>query len=118
MSMSTCKTWCSLRADGWHKKYSASWFGFAPDEPSIHGIGMNQLFRKMETVGNSRKHDQAKTCSARNEKKVFPRNARFFLKVQRCPRETVRNSRGSHLHSAKNWLYFVAYIHEKCLDMI
>ena len=43
--------------------------------------------KRSETVGNSRKHDQAKTCPTRiSLKKTFPRNADFFLKVQRCPR--------------------------------
>ena len=38
---------------------------FALDQPSIHGIGsINRLekWKRSETVGNGRKHDQAKTC--------------------------------------------------------
>ena len=41
----------------------------------------------METVGNGRKHDQAKTCPARIFLKICISAQRsFFLKVQRCPR--------------------------------
>ena len=41
--------------------------------------------KRSETVGSSRKHDQAKTCPTRISyiKKTFPHNAVFFLKVQK-----------------------------------
>ena len=41
-----------------------------------------------ETVGNGRKHDQAKTCPTRIslKKKNISAQRSFFLKVQRCPR--------------------------------
>ena len=64
--------------------------GFALDQPSINGIGPinpSEKMKRSETVGNGRKHDQAKTCSTRIFLKIsISRNAVFFLKVQRCPR--------------------------------
>ena len=36
--------------------------GFALDQPSINGIGPINRSEKMKRSGNSRKHDQAKTC--------------------------------------------------------
>ena len=68
--------------------------GFALDQPSINGIGPINRSEKWngrkrsETVGNGRKHDQAKTCSTRIFFliKHFRATPFFFLKVQRCPR--------------------------------
>ena len=43
--------------------------------------------KRSATVGNSRKHDQAKTCPTRiSFKNKHFRATHFFLKVQRCPR--------------------------------
>ena len=43
--------------------------------------------KRSETVGNGRKHDQAKTCSTSIFFKInISAQRRFFLKVQRCPR--------------------------------
>ena len=42
--------------------------------------------KRSETVGNGRKHDQAKTCPTRISEKKHFRATHFFLKVQRCPR--------------------------------
>ena len=42
--------------------------GFALDQPSINGIGpinRSEKMKRSETVGNGRKHDQAKTCPSR-----------------------------------------------------
>ena len=43
--------------------------GFALDQPSINGIGptnrRSEKMKRSETVGNSRKHDQAKICPTR-----------------------------------------------------
>ena len=42
--------------------------GFALDQPSINGSGpinRSEEMKRSETVGNGRKHDQAKTCSTR-----------------------------------------------------
>jgi len=42
--------------------------GFALDQPSINGSGpinRSEKMKRPETVGNGRKHDQAKTCSTR-----------------------------------------------------
>ena len=56
--------------------------GFALDQPSINGIGMNWsklvqlIVQKNETVGNM----------MRPKLVQHARNAVFFLKVQRCPR--------------------------------
>ena len=64
--------------------------GFALDQPSINGIGpinRSEKMKRSETVGNSRKHDQAKTCPTRIFlNKHFRATQFFFLKVQRCPR--------------------------------
>ena len=64
--------------------------GFALDQPSINGIGPinpSEKMKRSETVGNSRKHDQAKTCLTRiSLKNKHFRATQFFLKVQRCPR--------------------------------
>ena len=66
---------------------------FALDQPSISGIGpinRSEKWKRSETVGktvgNGRKHDQAKTCPTRNFLKIsiFAQRC-FFLKVQRCP---------------------------------
>ena len=51
--------------------------GFALDQPSINGNGMNWsklvqlIVQKNETVGNGRKHDQAKTCPTRAQRRFF-----------------------------------------------
>ena len=42
--------------------------GFALDQPSINGIGpinRSEKMKRSQTVGNGRKHDQAKTCPTR-----------------------------------------------------
>ena len=63
--------------------------GFGLDQPSINGIGpinRSEKMKRSETVGNGRKHDQAKTCPTRISEKKHFRATHFFLKVQRCPR--------------------------------
>ena len=65
--------------------------GFALDQPSINEIGPinpSEKMKRSETVGNSRKHDQAKTCPTRISflKINISAQRSFFLKVQRCPR--------------------------------
>ena len=64
--------------------------GFALDQSSINGIGpinRSEKMKRSETVGNGRKHDQAKTCPTRiSLKKNISAQRIFFLKVQRCPR--------------------------------
>ena len=57
----------------------------------------------METVGNGRKHDQAKTCPTRNflKNKYFRATPFFFWRSKGVQGETVGNSGRSHLRSAK-----------------
>ena len=60
--------------------------GFALDQPSINGIGPINRSEKMkwsETVGNM---TRPKLVQPAFFLKAFPRNAVFFLRVQRCPR--------------------------------
>ena len=54
--------------------------GFALDQSFINGIGPINRSEKNETVGNSRKHDQAKTCPTRiSLKKNISAQRRFFF---------------------------------------
>ena len=56
--------------------------GFALDQPSINGIGpihrWEKSWKRSETVGNRRKHDQAKTCPARICSKINILAQRIF----------------------------------------
>ena len=92
--------------------------GFALDQPSINGIGpinRSEKMKRSETVGNSRKHDQAKTCPTRISLKKHFRATHFFFegpKVSKGKRwETVGNSRRSHLRSAKKTCFYIIFKH-------
>ena len=55
---------------------------FALDQPSINGIGpinRSEKWKRSETVGNIRKHDQAKTSTTRNCLKKFLHNASLIV---------------------------------------
>ena len=93
--------------------------GFALDQPSINEIGPinpSEKMKRSETDGNGRK--QSETWSGQNLSnphffKTFPRNAVFFLKVQRCP----RGNGWKQSEIAQKNSCFVAYEHyvETCL---
>ena len=60
---------------------------FALDQPSINGIGLinrSEKMKRSETVGNMIRPKLVQPAFFL--KWAFPRNAVFFLKVQRCPR--------------------------------
>ena len=96
---------------------------FALDQPSINGI-IVQLISKLivqkkwngrkrsATVGNSRKHDQAKTCPTRISFKINISAQRvFFWRSKGGQGETVGNSRRSHLRSAKKTCFYIMFKH-------
>ena len=96
--------------------------GFALDQPSIHGSGpinRSEKMKRSETVGNGRKHDQAKTCSTRIFLKIsISAQRRFFWRSKRVQGETVGNSRRLHLRSAKKHVFtqFSKMFHEHMLQ--
>ena len=91
--------------------------GFALDQPSINGIGptnrRSEKMKRSETVGNSRKHDQAKICPTRISfwNKQFRAMQFFFWRPKGVQGETVGNSRRSHLRSAKNTCFYIIFKH-------
>ena len=73
--------------------------------------------KRSETVGNSRKHDQAKTCPTRISKKKNAQSSFFFEgpKVSKGKRlETV----GDRTFARQKSSCFVAYVHETCLKIM
>ena len=69
--------------------------------------------KRLETVGNSRKHDQAKTCPTRIsfKNKHFRATQFFFWRSKGVQGETVGNSRRSHLRSAKKTCFYIIFKH-------
>ena len=68
--------------------------------------------KRSETVGNGRKHDQAKTCSTRIFFiKHFRATQFFFWRSKGVQGETVGNSRRSHLRSAKKTCFYTIFKH-------
>ena len=66
--------------------------------------------KRSETVGNGRKHDQAKTCSTRIFLKIsISAQRRFFWRSKRVQGETVGNSRRLHLRSAKKTCFYTIF---------
>ena len=96
--------------------------GFALDQPSINGIGLNSRSEKMkrsETVGNSRKHDQAKTCPTR----IFLKNkhfraTHFFLEGPKVSKGKRLETVGDRTFAGQKSSCFVAYVHETCLKIV
>ena len=69
--------------------------------------------KRSETVGNGRKHDQAKTCSTRMFflNKHFRATPVFFWRSKGVQGETVGNSRRSRLRSAKKTCFYTICKH-------
>ena len=90
--------------------------GFALDQPSINGIGPinpSEKMKRSETVGNGRKHDQAKTCSTR-----ISAQRRFFFEGPKVSKGKRLETVGDRTFARHKNSCFVAYVHEKCLKIV
>ena len=100
--------------------------GFALDQPSINEIGpINPSEKKWngqkrsETVGNSRKHDQAKTCPTRiSFKNKHFRATQFFFEGPKVSKGKRLETVGDRTFARQKSSCFVAYVDEKCLKIM
>ena len=94
--------------------------GFGLDQPSINGIGpinRSEKMKRSETVGNGRKHDQAKTCPTRiSEKKI--RATQFFFESPKVSKGKRLETVGDRTFARQKSSCFVAYVHETCLKIM
>ena len=90
--------------------------GFALDQPSINGIGLNSRSEKMkrsETVGNGRKHDQAKTCPTRIFFKISISAQRLFFEGPKVSKGKRLETVGDRTFPRQKSSCFVAYMFMK-----
>ena len=96
--------------------------GFALDQPSINGSGpinRSEKMKRSETVGNGRKHDQAKTCSTRIFFKIsISAQRRFFSEGPKVSKGKRLETVGDRTFARQKSSCFVAYVHEKCLQIV
>ena len=96
--------------------------GFALDQPSINGIGPinpSEKMKRSETVGNSRKRDQAKTCLTRiSLKNKHFRATQFFFEGPKVSKGKRLETVGDRTFARQKSSCFVAYVHEKCLKIM
>ena len=74
--------------------------------------------KRSATVGNSRKHDQAKTCPTRISFKKQFRATQFFFEGPKVSKGKQLETVGDRTFARQKSSCFVAYVHEKCLKIM
>ena len=75
--------------------------------------------KRSATVGNSRKHDQAKTCPTRiSFKNKHFRATQFFFEGPKVSKGKRLETVGDRTFARQKSSCFVAYVHETCLKIM